>query len=160
MTPAPTEFTIKPRSYDHPDAVALVRALFEEQVARYGYADPAQAEPAAYAPPTGLFLVGYRDGIAVCCGGYRLHDAESRTVEIKKMYTVPQQRGQGFGARILQELERQAALGGAKRAILETGVRNTGALALYSSFGYLPTQRYVPGRDPAINRAFLKELCG
>ncbi|WP_327044913.1 hypothetical protein OG320_24660 [Microbispora sp. NBC_01189] len=29
---------------------------------------------------------------------------------------------------------------------------------LYTKVGYQPTERYVDGRDPAINRAFVKEL--
>ncbi|MEV7970539.1 GNAT family N-acetyltransferase [Sphaerisporangium sp. NPDC088356] len=151
---------VESRPYDHPDASRLVRALFDDQTSRYGYADPFEADPAAYAPPSGLFLVGYLDEIAVVCGGYRTFDARTATVEIKKMYTTPDLRGHGLGQRILTELERAAVLGGARRAILETGVRNIAALTLYTGVGYQPTGRYVEGRDPAINRAFVKELSG
>lgn len=146
------------RPYDHPDASHLVRALFHDQTERYGYADPWEADPAHYTPPRGLFLVGYLDDAPVTCGGYRLFDERTRTVEIKKMYTVPHLRGQGLGNRIMTELEHHAALHDAHRVILETGVRNTAALALYAARGYHPIERYVPGRDPAINRAFAKEL--
>lgn len=41
-----------------------------------------------------------------------------------------------------------------RAAVLETGVRNTAALHLFTSAGYLPTDGYVEDRDPAINRAF------
>lgn len=148
--------TLVERSYCHPDAHRLVRGLFAEQVGRYGYADPAAADPALYQPPRGLFLVGHVNGVAVCCGGFRAYTND--TVEIKKMYTVPEHRGRGYGLAIITELEVRAVRAGAQRAILETGVRNTAALGLYESVGYRPTARYVPGRDPAINRAFLKEL--
>ncbi|WP_182883930.1 GNAT family N-acetyltransferase [Microbispora sp. H10949] len=156
----PHRFVVSPRPYDHPDARRLVRALFDDQKERYGYADPFEADPAYYLPPHGLFLVGYLDGVAVACGGYRTFDEQTRTVEVKKMYTVPRFRGLGLGERILKELERRAARNGARRSILETGVRNTAALALYTGVGYQPTERYVDGRDPAINRAFVKELSG
>jgi GNAT superfamily N-acetyltransferase len=149
---------IEPRAYDHPDAVRLVRALFDEQVARYGYADPPDADPAVYEPPAGRFLVAYLNGRAVACGGFRRHDGTTATVEIKKMYTVPDLRGHGLGRMIIDRLEAGAAGCGACRAILETGVRNRGALRLYRGVGYQPTARYVPGRDPQINRAFVKML--
>ncbi|WP_433259342.1 GNAT family N-acetyltransferase (plasmid) [Streptosporangium sp. CA-135522] len=132
-------FAVLERAYDHAHALRLVRGLFDEQVARYGYADPYDADPAAYVPPSGVFLVGYLGEVPVSCGGYRAYDA---------------------GTRILAELERHAVRNGAERAILETGVRNTAALALYRSFDYRPTDRYVDGRDPEINRAFIKDLRG
>lgn len=146
------------RAYDHPDARRLVRALFDEQVERYGYADPPDGDVATYTPPEGLFVVGYLRGEPVVCGGYRSHDIESRTVEIKKMYALPETRGGGLGRLVLTELERRAALSGARRAILETGVRNTAALCLYTGMGYAPTARYAKDRDPRINRAFIKNL--
>ena len=111
------------------------------------YADPAEADQSDYVPPGGLFLVGYLDGEAVACGGYRAYDRISRTVEIKKMYTLPTVRGRGYGYAIIRELERHAAAAGARRAILETGVRNTGALALYIGVGYRPIDSYVDGRQ-------------
>lgn len=153
-----TALRIIERPYDHPDARVLVKRLYDEQVECYGYADPIEADPELYRPPHGLFLVGYSRGRAACCGGFRSHGAE--TVEIKKMYAVPELRGLGLGMAILSRLERRAAAAGARRVILETGVRNTAALALYRRAGYRPTARYVPGRDPAINRAFVKDLVG
>lgn len=146
------------RDYDHPDARRLVRALFDEQVERYGYADPPDGDAATYAPPAGLFVVGYLHGEPVVCGGYRIHDVESRTVEIKKMYSLPETRGSGLGRLVLTELQRRAVLSGARRAILETGVRNRAALRLYTGMGYVPTARYAKDRDPRINRAFIKCL--
>ncbi|WP_433361280.1 GNAT family N-acetyltransferase [Streptosporangium sp. CA-115845] len=153
-----TRFLIRPRPYDHPDATRLVRALFDDQQQRYGYAYPFEADPASYTPPHGLFLIGYLNTVPVTCGGYRTFDEPTHTIEIKKMYTVPRLRGLGLGERILTALEHRATQTGAQRSILETGVRNTAALALYTGIGYQPTARYVNGRDPAINRAFTKRL--
>jgi GNAT superfamily N-acetyltransferase len=152
------EIEIVERAYDHPDAVRLVRALYDEQVGRYGFADPVDADPAEYAPPRGLFLVAYVDGVPGACGGYRTYDPSTATVELKKLYTVPQLRGRGLGRLVGAELERHAADHGARRAILETGARSHAALALVRLAGYRPTARYVTGRDPAINRAFAKDL--
>ena len=152
----PVEVTV--RSYDHPDAVRLLRALYEEQVGRYGFADPVDADPDAYAPPNGLFLVAYVADVPSACGGYRPYDAGVAIVEMKKMYTVPDLRGRGLGRILLSRLEQDAVYHGAHRAILETGVRSHEALALIARAGYRPTTRYVTGRDPAVNRAFFKDL--
>ena len=46
----------------------------------------------------------------------------------------------------------------AELLILETGARNTEAIALYARAGFRPIPAYVPGRDPRINRAFAKPL--
>jgi ribosomal protein S18 acetylase RimI-like enzyme len=73
---------------------------------------------------------------------------------------MPEMRGRGAGGLLLRWLEDQAIGWGAEQIILETGVRNTAALSLFVRSGYRPTSRYVPGRDPAINRAFVKTLAG
>ncbi|MFA1543511.1 GNAT family N-acetyltransferase [Actinomadura monticuli] len=155
----PRQVTLQQRAYDHPDAAALVRALFDDQVERYGYADPVEADPAVYVPPEGLFLVAYHGETPVACGGYRTHDVTAKTVEVKKMFAFSELRGSGLGRLILNELERHAAHAGFKSVILETGIRNTAALTLYVSAGYRPRSRYATGyRDPAVNRAFIKNL--
>jgi len=147
------------RGYDHPDAARLVQALYDEQVARYGCADPAETSPGQYTPPGGLFLVACGTGTPVGCGGYRTYDPGARIAEIKKMYVVPHLRGQGIGRLILSQLEQRAAEAGFAGIILETGVRNDAALGLYASAGYQIRPRYAAGfRDPAVNRAFAKPL--
>jgi GNAT superfamily N-acetyltransferase len=149
---------IRARPYAHPDAAALVAALFAEQHAIYGHADPVAANHGEYAPPRGLFVVAY--GLAedpVGCGGYRPCESAG-TVEVKKMYIRPGWRGLGAGRQILLALERHAAACGARRVVVETGVRNTAAIALYVNAGYRPMRPYISGRDPRINRAFSKNL--
>src|SRR5262245_34018559 len=106
------------RAYDDPDAARLVRALYDEQVERYGFADRVEADPADYAPPRGLFLVAYVRGVPSACGGYRTYDPATATVELKKLYTVPELRGRGLGRRVGTGLEEHAAGHGARRAIL------------------------------------------
>jgi len=147
------------REYDHLDASGLVNALYEEQVARYGYADPAGADPGEYRRPHGLFLVAYSDGLPVGCGGYRTFDVQARCAEVKKMFVRPECRGRGIGREVLRRLEDQAEASGFRSVILETGIRNEAALALYGAMGYQPRPRYaIAYRDPSINRAFTKDL--
>lgn len=100
----------------------------------------------------------YLGAAPVGCGGYRWFDRAACTVEIKRLYVRPGSRGQRVGRALLTWLERHAAAAGPRRAILETGVRNTAAMSLFASAGYGPVDRYVEGRDPDINRAFARPL--
>ncbi|GIJ50786.1 N-acetyltransferase [Virgisporangium aliadipatigenens] len=154
MTGSPV--VIEMRRSNHPDAVRLLEAFLRDQVERYGYADPVDLDPADFTPPGGAFVVAYLDGAPVSCGGYRRHGAG--IVEIKKTYTVPEARGHGVGRRVLSRLEELAVDAGARQAVLETGIRNDAAVAMFRSLGYRPIDGYVPGRDPDINRAFAKRL--
>ena len=152
------QIQITERRPDHPDASRLLRAFHREQLDRYGFADPIELNSGEYAPPRGVFAVVYQDGAPIGCGGYRWFDPAARTVEIKRLYLTPASRGHGTGRALLAWLEHHAVAAGARRAILETGVRNTAALGLFTSAGYQPVDRYVEGRDPQINRAFARSL--
>lgn len=149
---APVEIAERPPG--DPDAARLLRAFHGEQLRRYGFADPVEVACGEYTAPGGVFAVVYCSAVPAGCGGYRWFDQATRTVEIKRIYIVPASRGLGAGRALLSWLERHAVAAGARRAILETGVRNTAALGLFTSAGYRPVDRYVQGRDPAINRAF------
>lgn len=159
MTAAcPDSIQIVERSPDHADAARLLAAFYDEQVKRYGFADSIEMNSGEFVPPRGMFVVVYYDGQPVGCAGWRWHDRDSRTVEIKKAFIAPASRGLGIGRQLLDWLERDAVVAGAEQSILETGVRNVEALRLFVSQGYRSADRYVPGRDPAINRAFVRSL--
>ena len=146
------------RSPACPEAAGLLRAFHEEQVSRYGSADPAELRAEQFTTPHGLFAVAYCGPHPVGCGGYRWFDRAAGTVELKKLYVIPASRGRGAGRELLAWLERQAIAAGATRAILETGVRSSAALRLITAAGYQPIDRYVQGRNPAINLAFARSL--
>ncbi|MET8816082.1 GNAT family N-acetyltransferase [Streptomyces sp. NPDC004549] len=150
--------TIAAVAYDSPEARELTRALHREQIATYGRADdPEATEPAEFDPPRGAFLLVSRaDGTALACGGWRT--AAPATAEIKRMYVAPAARGHGLGRQILTALEDDARRHGMGEAILETGMSNRAALALYTHCGYSLIDPYVTGRDPRINRALGKVL--
>ncbi|MFE1145681.1 GNAT family N-acetyltransferase [Streptomyces albidoflavus] len=145
-------------SYDSPVARELTRALHAEQMGLYSRADdPEATQPAEFTSPQGaFFVVTGPGGTAMACGGWRT--AAQATAEIKRMYVTPAARGHGLGRQILAALESDARRHGMRQVILETGVANTAALALYASRGYTPTASYVAGRDPHINRALRKLL--
>ncbi|MDQ1033186.1 GNAT superfamily N-acetyltransferase [Streptomyces umbrinus] len=142
--------------YDHPDARRLSQALRAEQLGLYGFADGPDTTPEADFDPPGLFLIAHAGEEAVGRGGVRL--LGEHTAEIKRMYVSGDARGHGIGRYLLEHLERHAASRGATRIMLETGRRNTAALALYHRAGYLPCPSYVAGRDARVNRAMTKPL--
>jgi GNAT superfamily N-acetyltransferase len=103
-----------------------------------------RAGHAELSPPGGLFVVGSIDGGPACCGGVKRLD--DRTCEIKKMYVIPELRGQGVARRLLHELEHRARTHGYEFARLDTGPKQGAARGLYESEGY----REVPdfNRNP------------
>jgi GNAT superfamily N-acetyltransferase len=99
-----------------------------------------KAGPAELGPPAGTFLVGYRDGVALCGGGVkRLPDG---SCEIKRMYVVPAARGQGLSRVLLHTLEDAARALGYQVARLDTGPRQPHAQGLYESEGYVAIDNF------------------
>jgi GNAT superfamily N-acetyltransferase len=121
---------------------AAMRAEIAELYGGLALDDPAMpaAGPAELNPPAGAFLVGYRDGLAVCCGGIKRLDA--RACELKRMYVVPEVRGQGVARGLLAALEDRARELGYSIARLDTGPRQPGARHLYESAGYREIQNF------------------
>jgi GNAT superfamily N-acetyltransferase len=126
-------------AYDHPDAVKLIAEVQQEYVVRYGEEDGTPVDPAEFAPPRGMFLVAYVDGVPAACGGWRAHETD---VELKRMYVSPAFRGRGLARFLLAELERTAVEAGFRRVILETGQRQPEAISLYTSAGYEPVPKF------------------
>ena len=130
---------------DEGDGAALVAAMVEEMCELYDGLDLNSPDmPAAGAaelgPPGGAFLVGYREGIAVCAGGIkRLPDG---ACEIKRMYVVPGARGQGVARALLRALEDTARSLGYDTARLDTGPRQPHAQGLYLAEGYAPVANF------------------
>ena len=129
---------------DAGDGGMLAQAMRDEIATMYDLAldDPTmpKAGPAEMNPPNGQFIVGYSDGAAVCCGGIKRLDAEA--CEIKRMYVIPEARGQGVGRELLVALEDCARERGYKLARLDTGPKQPGARHLYESVGYAPIANY------------------
>jgi len=82
----------------------------------------------------GAFVVAYMDGVAVGCGAVRKMEGE--TAELKRMYVAPEARGKGIGRAVLEALEAEARRLGVKTLLLETGIRQAAATAMYRSAGY------------------------
>jgi GNAT superfamily N-acetyltransferase len=142
--------------YDSPDAAALIEEVQQEYVLRYGGRDNSPVDPPEFAPPKGLFLVGYADEVAVVCGGWRSHGTDA---EVKRMYVRRAARGGGHARAMLAELELTALAAGHRRMILETGQVQPEAVALYRSAGYTDIRAfgYYAGAPLSIHLG--KDLC-
>jgi GNAT superfamily N-acetyltransferase len=137
---ARVHITFGPGRVDSGDGAALAQAMREEIAVMYegldldGDAMP-KAGAAELSPPGGAFLVGYHEGVPVCCGGVKRLDDER--CEIKKMYVIPELRGQGVARALLAELEDVARGLGYPIARLDTGPKQGNAEGLYRDEGYV-----------------------
>jgi putative acetyltransferase len=82
------------------------------------------------------------------------HPAEN-AVEIRKMYLLPQARGQGLGRYLLQSLETRIAARGFDTLYLETASLLQEAVGLYEASGYGPTTGVETARCDRIYRKAL-----
>jgi GNAT superfamily N-acetyltransferase len=117
---------------------------------------PHGLHPGDAGDPRTVFLVVRSDGEAVACGASRWLD--ERVTEIKRMYVRPSHRGRGLGRLLLAALEARARAGGAERLVLETGVRQPEAIALYRSEGFSRIDAFGEYVGDPLSRCFEKRL--
>ena len=148
--------------YGDPDALRLVADVQAEYVERYGSPDDSPLDPLMFEPPVGSFYVGYLGDDAVATGAWRSSDVRAlgveRTAEIKRMYVAPRARGRGLARRVLVHLEECAAAAGYEALVLETGMKQPEAIALYESSGYVQVPGFGYYRDSPLSRCFAKVL--
>ncbi|MGI8795100.1 MAG: GNAT family N-acetyltransferase [Acidimicrobiia bacterium] len=149
--------TIEPSRLDRPEAEVLVGALLDELRDRYGEEDPDHPLVHELAGPAGgAFLLARVEGRPVGCGGLRSHEGD--VAEIKRMYVVPDHRRHGVARVLLATLEAQAARLGYRAIVLETGVRQPEAIALYESHGYRRIANFGPYADAPSSVCLRKDL--
>lgn len=85
-------------------------------------------------------VVAYENDVPVGCGAIRIY-AENDW-ELKRMFVHPQARGKGIATMVLKELELWAKELGCLKLILETGLAQPEAIALYKKNGYLVMPNY------------------
>ncbi|MFH9726860.1 GNAT family N-acetyltransferase [Streptomyces sp. NPDC017254] len=156
---------IQPTPYDHPDAVELNDAVQAEYAVRYDdEGDVTPLDAGMFVPPRGLYLLAYDpEGRPVATGGWRTQDKNDEgysdgDAELKRMYVIPEARGLGLARRILAALESDARTAGRTRMVLETGIAQPEAIALYTSSGYELCVKFGHYRDYPSSRCFAKPL--
>jgi GNAT superfamily N-acetyltransferase len=148
---------LKVERIDEPPGTALAAAHLAEMEVRYGEPDEWDGlGPDQLAAPHGTFLVAWIDDVAIGCGGLRRID--DATGEIKRMFVAADARRRGVARALLAELEATARSLGYTRLILETGVKQPEAIALYQAHGYEPIEPYGVYKDSPLSRCFGKSL--
>ncbi len=118
---------------DNNDFVSLVKLLDADLAIRDGsehdfYAQFNKIDKIKYV------VLGYEGNKAVSCGAIK--EYSTATMEVKRMYTLPEYRGKGYASLLLAELERWAKELGYKSCILETGLKQPEAIAVYKKNNY------------------------
>jgi GNAT superfamily N-acetyltransferase len=124
---------------DHKDFILLVKYLDADLAQRDGkdhsfYAQYNKIDAIRHA------VIAYDDNRPVGCGAMK--ELTQGTMEIKRMYTSPEQRGKGIATRVLKELEDWARELGYGKCVLETGKRQPEAIDLYKRNNYIPIPNY------------------
>ena len=116
------------------DISALLRQSDSYSEALYPPESRHQADIGLLSANNVRFFTARLAGPLVGCGALVI--GEAGTAELKRMFVDPTARGRGIGQRILQTIEAAARVEGVRLIQLETGVRSTEALRLYSRCGY------------------------
>ena len=125
--------SIKRTNSNNLDFIKLVTYLDADLAARDGqdhsfYAQFNKIDKIKYV------VVAYENGKPVGCGAIK--EYTPNTMEIKRMYTLPENRGKGIASKILRELEAWASELAYEKCVLETGKRQPEAIGLYKKNGY------------------------
>lgn len=124
---------------ENEDFIALVRLLDAELAERDGednlyYSQFNKIDDIKYA------VVAYKNNTPVGCGAIKAFDEDA--MEVKRMYVLPENRGEGIATLVLNALEEWAGELSCTRCVLETGHRQPEAIQLYKKNGYLVIPNY------------------
>ena len=149
--------TVVPASVEDVLRSGLIEQLDAELNERYPGEPVNGIDPEAFRLAGGYFVLAQRDSRPVGCGAFRPHDPDS--VEIKRMFVLPEFRGRGVARLILAALEAEARRRGYRRGVLETGIRQPEAIALYRAGGYTEIEAFGPYVGSEHSVCFGKALC-
>ncbi len=140
---------------DNTDFIAMVKELDADLAIRDGN------EHAFYAQFNKIqsiknVVVAYENEVPVGCGAIKEYSTD--TSEVKRMFVYPEYRGKGIASYILHELENWAEELGFDRCILETGVKQPEAIALYKKTGYEIISNYGQYLNVENSVCFAKRL--
>lgn len=85
-------------------------------------------------------VVAFEKDNLLGCGALKKYGLNS--VEVKRMFVLPDSRGQGIASKILAELENWASELGFDSCVLETGKKQPEAVQLYKKSGYQLVPNY------------------
>jgi len=101
-------------------------------------------------------IVVYENSVPIACGAIKPFD--EKTMEVKRMYTLPAYRGKGIASQVLSELEKWVMELYFTFCLLETGLRQPDAIHLYEKNGYRSIPNYGQYADVENSRCYEKKL--
>ena len=90
--------------------------------------------------PLDHVVICYENDLAIGCGAFKKHP--NNTVELKRMFVIPEHRGKGAANLIIDELELWATELKNNTVLLETAVKLLDAIRLYTKKGYYKIDNY------------------
>jgi ribosomal protein S18 acetylase RimI-like enzyme len=121
-----------------------------------GFAGELAGLPGKYAAPSGaLLLARNKRGEALGCVALRPCDGEV-VCEMKRLYVIPEARGLGVGAALLEAVLAAARAIGYREIRLDTLPQMTAARALYRKAGFRAIPPYYD--SPIAGTAFLSKV--
>lgn len=85
-------------------------------------------------------IVVYHNQVPIACGAIKIFD--THTMEVKRMFTISEKRGQGASKKVLRELEQWSIELSFSKCILETGKMQPEAINFYKKYGYQLIENY------------------
>ena len=140
---------------DNSDFIELVKLLDAELAERDGADHPFYAQFNKI-DKIKYVVVAYENDKPVSCGAIKEYTPD--TMEVKRMYTLPESRGKGIATKVLMELEKWAKELGYVKCILETGKKQPEAIALYKKNGYKLIPNYGQYAEVENSVCFEKEM--
>jgi GNAT superfamily N-acetyltransferase len=101
-------------------------------------------------------IVAYENEKPIGCGAMK--ELMVGTMEIKRMYVTPENRGKGIASQLLSALEDWAAELSFTQCMLETGIRQPEAISLYDKNGYKRIPNYGQYAGIENSLCFKKEI--
>lgn len=148
-------FRVEKTTPQHPDFIRLIKVLDVDLAIRDGDEKDFHAQYNKTDNIKHAILV-FEDETAVGCGALRHFD--STTIEIKRMFVSPENRGKGIATLTLKALEDWARSLGYRHAILETGNKYPEAISLYTKNGYQRIPNFGQYEQVLSSRCFKKQL--
>ncbi|MFI5562959.1 GNAT family N-acetyltransferase [Amycolatopsis japonica] len=148
---------------DHPDAAQLLREYLDEIASRFYERQVTEEEldglllehhSRDLVPPTGTFLLAWRDGVLAGCAGLRV--PSPGIAELTRVFLRKSERGNGGAALLVAAAEDVARGLGASLIRLDTRRDLVEARALYARLGYDEVEPF--NNEPFAHHFFAKSL--
>lgn len=133
--------------------IVAIRQLFIDYAAGLpfdisfqGFTQELATLPGTYASTRGTLLLARVGGTPAACIGLR--PFQGTVGEVKRLYVVPEYRGHGLARALISRLLQSAQEIGYRELVLDTLATMHTAIALYTSYGFAPTDAYYANPHP------------